>query len=248
MIPEIFTHRSIRRYKADPVPEAVLQRILEAGVRASNTGNMQVYSMVVTTDPALRDQLAPCHFNQPMARQAPVQINFCADVRRFSLWCRQRGAEPVYDNFLWFVTGVIDASLASQNIALAAESEGLGICYLGTPLYTAGRIVEILGLPAGVIPVTTLVMGYPEETPPLTDRLPLEGVVHRERYTDYTPDAIDAIWGEREQSAFTQELLKVNDLPSLARVFTERRYKGEDNLLFSRSYFETLRKQGFFNQ
>lgn len=248
MIPEISNHRSIRRYKSDPVPEEVLRRMLEAGIRASNTGNMQVYSMVVTTDAALREELAPCHFNQPMVRQAPVLITFCADIRRFSLWCRQRGAEPVYDNFLWFVSGVIDTTLVAQNVALAAQSEGLGICYLGTAVYSADRIIEILNLPEGVVPVTALVAGYPDETPPLTDRLPLEGVVHRERYTDYTPEAIDAIWHEKEESAFTRELILTNELPTLASIFTQRRYSGKDNLLFSRSYFETIRKQGFFNQ
>ncbi len=248
MIPEIISHRSIRRYKPDPVAPEVLQRILEAAVRASNTGNMQVYSMIVTTDPALRAELAPCHFNQPSVLEAPVLVTFCADVRRFSLWCRQRGAEPVYDNFLWFLSGVIDTILASQNMSLAAESEGLGICYLGTAVYNAGRIIEILDIPEGVIPVTAVTVGYPAENPPLTDRLPLEGVVHYEKYRDYTPEAIDALWAQTEASALTAELLRVNDLPSLARIFTERRYKGEDNLAISRAYFETMKKQGFFNQ
>ena len=70
--------------------------------------------------------------------------------------------------------------------ALAAEVHGLGICYLGTTLYNADRIIEILELPGNVIPVTTLVLGYPDESPGLTDRLPLEGFVHYEKYKDYT--------------------------------------------------------------
>ena len=184
MIPEIFSHRSIRSYLPEPVPEEVLRRILEAGVRASTTGNMQLYSLVVTTSPDIKERLAPCHFNQPMVTQAPVVITFCADIRRFSLWCRQRGAEPQYDNFVWFVNSMIDTILTSQNIVLQAENEGLGICYLGTTTYNAQEIAEVLGLPEGVIPVTTLTMGYPDKMPPLTDRLPLEGVVHRERYHD----------------------------------------------------------------
>ena len=94
----------MRSYKSDPVDERLLERILEAGVRASNTGNMQVYSIVVTTDPAIRQELSPCHFGQPMVTGAPVVLTFCVDVRRFSLWCRQRGAEPGYDNFVWFLS------------------------------------------------------------------------------------------------------------------------------------------------
>ena len=119
---------------------------------------------------------------------------------------------------------------------------------LGTTIYNADRIAEVLRLPEGVLPVTTVTLGWPEEMPPLTDRLPLEGVVHRERYEDYTPETIDRIWAEREASPETAELLRANGLPNLARIFTERRYTAEDNRLFSRKYFDMLKKQGFFNQ
>ncbi len=248
MIKEIAEHRSIRRYKDTPVPAEVMRRVLEAGVRASNTGNMQVYSIIVTTDAALRERLAPCHFNQPCAVQAPALLTFCADVNRFSLWCRARGAEPAYDNFIWFVNAMTDAVLASQNVALEAEANGLGICYLGTTAYNAPKIAEILDLPRGVIPVTALTVGYPDEAPPLTPRLPLEAVVHDQTYRNYTDADLDRLWSEREASDETVKLLEINALPNLARIFTERRYKGDDNLAFSRSYFEALREQGFFNQ
>ena len=244
----IFTHRSIRKYKSDPIPQEVLHRILEAGTRASNTGNMQAYSMIVTTDEKIREQLAPCHFNQPMVRQAPVLITFCADIHRFSMWCRQRGAEPEYDNFLWFVNASIDALLAAQNVILEAENHGLGICVLGTTTYTADKIIDILKLPKGVVPVTALVVGYPDDNPPLTDRLPLEAVVHYDTYQEYTPEKIDAFWAQREASEETEKLLEINGLPNLARIFTEKRYPGKDNVPFSRAYFEALKKQGFFNQ
>lgn len=248
MIKEIKEHRSVRKYKSDPVPEQVLEEILTAGTRASNTGNMQIYSMVVTTSPELRAALAPCHFNQPCAVQAPVLITLCADINRFEKWCRQRGAEPQYDNFVWFVNAVTDTILASQNVALEAEAHGLGICYLGTTLYTAERISEILKLPRGVVPVTTITVGYPDGETPLTDRLPLDAVVHYDTYRDYSPEDIDRLWAEREASEETRSLIKQNGLPNLARIFTDRRYKAEDNAAFSRSYLEFVKKQGFFNQ
>ena len=248
MIKEIANHRSIRQYKDTPVPEDVLREILEAGTRASNTGNMQLYSMVVTRSHELRKKLAPCHFNQPSVMQAPVHITFCADIHRFSAWCRQRGADPVYDNFAWFVSAAVDATLASQNVALEAEAHGLGICYLGTVIYTSEKIAEILNLPKGVVPVAAIVMGYPDQQPPLTDRLPLDGIVHYETYHDYSSEDIDRIWAEREASAETADLLKINELPNLARIFTEKRYVAQDNLTISRDYLEFIKKQGFFNQ
>lgn len=248
MIKEISNHRSIRKYKDTPVPEEILTEILKAGTRASNTGNMQLYSMVVTRSRELREKLSPCHFNQPSVLQAPVHITFCADINRFNKWCRQRGAEPAYDNFGWFVNAAVDATLASQNVALEAEAHGLGICYLGTVIYTTEKIAEILELPEGVVPVAAIVMGYPDQQLPLTDRLPLDGVVHHETYKDYSEQDIDRIWADREASEETAALLNINELPNLARIFTERRYKAEDNLAISRSYLEFIKKHGFFNQ
>ncbi|MEG0499120.1 MAG: NADPH-dependent oxidoreductase, partial [Alistipes sp.] len=101
-------------------------------------------------------------------------------------------------------------------------------------------------LPAGVIPLTTIVMGYPAEEPALTDRLPLNAVVHYEKYTDYTAPEIDELWAEREESELTKALLRENKLPNLAQVFTQNRYRKEDNLAISKSYFELLKQQGFF--
>jgi len=124
----IFQHRSIRKYKPDPVSPEVLKQILEAGTRASTTGNMQVYSMVVTTDQSIRQKLWEAHFKQNMVLEAPVHITFCADFNRFTKWCTYREAEPGYDNFLSFFTAAIDALLVSENVALAAEEYGLGIC------------------------------------------------------------------------------------------------------------------------
>jgi nitroreductase len=248
MINAIFQHRSIRKYKPDPIPGEIMDRILEAGTRASTTGNMQVYSMVVTTDEDLKKQLWEAHFKQDMVLQAPVHITFCADFNRFNQWCGQRKADPGYDNFLSFFTASIDALLASQNVVLEAESNGLGICYLGTATYMADRIIDVLGLPAAVVPVAAIVLGYPDEEPPLTDRLPLRAVVHKEKYQDYSEQEIDEIYGEKENSELTASLLEENQKETLAQVFTDNRYTRKDNVHFSRQFLEVIRKQGFFNQ
>ena len=247
MIKQIAEHRSHRRFKPDAIPAEVMKEMLKAATRASNTGNMQAYSIVVTTDPELLARLAPTHFNQPAAH-APAIVTFCADIRRFSRWCELRGATPEYDNFVWFLGAMTDAVLASQNLALEAEAAGLGICYLGTTFYNAPEISEILRLPQGVIPVMALSCGYPATEVPLTDRLPLEAVVHRDTYHDPADNEIKSFWTERESSPETAELLRANDLPNLARIFTERRYKGDDNRTFSRKYFDHMVEKGFFNQ
>lgn len=243
----LFNHRSIRKYKPIPVDDTILDQILLAGTRASTTGNMQVYSMIVTRDEENKRKLWECHFKQDMVLQAPVLVTFCADFNRFNQWCRQRKAEPGYDNFLSFFTAAIDVLLASQNVVVAAEENGLGICYLGTTTYMADKIIEILDLPEGVVPVTTLVIGYPDEHPVLTDRLPLNGLIHHEKYHPYTEGQIDEIYKEKEEMPLTAELLEENKLETLAQIFAHRRYTKKDNVYFSGKYLEVINKQGFMN-
>ncbi len=247
MTDTILNHKSIRKYRSDSIDEKILEEILIAGTRASTTGNMQVYSMVVTKDESIRKQLWECHFKQEMVLQAPVHITFCADFNRFNKWCRQRKAVPGYDNYLSFFTAAIDALLVSQNVCLAAEERALGICYLGTATYNARKIIDILQLPSGVVPVAAIVMGYPEEDQPLTDRLPLEGVVHYEKYKDYSPVDIDRIYADKEALQQTLDLLEVNKKETLAQVFTDNRYKKQDNVHFSREFLDVIREQGFMN-
>ena len=244
----ILSHRSIRKYKPDPSPRKCWKIFYGQELLLSTTGNMQVYSMVVSKEIEIRKLLWEVHFKQDMVLQAPVHITFCADFNRFNLWCRLRNAEPGFDNFLSFFTAAIDALLVSQNISLAAEYQGLGICYLGTATYNADRLIEILNLPRGVVPVAALVMGYPDENPGITERLPLEAVIHHEKYSDFTIDMIDEIYRLREASDQTKQLLEKNGKETLAQIFTDNRYTKKDNEFFSAKYLEIIRKQGFLDQ
>lgn len=244
----ISEHRTIRKYKPDPVPSPVMNQILEAASRASTTGNMQVYSIIVTTEPGLKERLWGLHFRQNMVKEAPVLLTFCADFNRFNKWCLQRKADPGYDNFLSFLTAAIDALLAAQNATLAAEDLGLGVCYLGTTTYMAEEIASVLACPQGVVPVTTLVIGYPDESPGLTDRLPMEAIVHLEQYQDPGPEDIDLFYAAREALPLTQRLLEENQLETLAQIFTQKRYTQTDNVHFSRKLLDFLQRAGYMNQ
>ncbi len=247
MLNTIIEHRSIRSFTDKAIDKAILEKILYAGTRASTTGNMQVYSMVVTTQHKLKEQLWEAHFKQDMVKQAPVIITFCADFNRFNTWCMLRGAKPGYDNFLSFFTAAIDALLAAQNVALAAEAFGLGICYLGTTTYMAERLIQILNLPKFVVPVTTLAIGYPNEYPELTDRLPVDGVTHFETYKDYTTEDINRIYQEKESLGSSRKLLEENKKATLAQIFTDNRYTKKDNVTFSKALLKVIKKQGFMN-
>ncbi|MGD0340432.1 MAG: nitroreductase family protein [Bacteroidales bacterium] len=240
--------RSIRKYSKRPISNKLLDDILLKGCRASTTGNMQVYSIIITRSQEKKLELAPCHFNQKMVTEAPVVLTFCADFNRFNKWCRMRKADPGYDNFLSFFTAAIDALLVAQTLCVAAEAEGLGICYLGTTTYMADKIIEVLKLPAGVVPVTTVTLGWPAEKPELVDRLPLEAVIHDEVYSDYTTMDIEALYKMKEMRSDNIQFVKENSKETLAQVFTDVRYTKEDNITFSKMLLQVLKDQGFMNQ
>ena len=241
----IKNRRTIRKYQSKEVSDELLNELLTTSFRAPTMGNMQLYSVVITRDEAMKEKLSPVHFNQPMVKGAPVVLTFCADFNRFSKWCEQRKAVPGYDNFLSLMNAVTDALLVTQNFTTLAEEKGLGTCFLGTTLYNAGGIIDVLQLPKLVLPVATLTVGYPAEMPPQPDRLPLEGIIHHEIYKDYTSEDIDRIHEVKESLPENKEFVRINNTQTLAQIFTDIRYKKADNEAMSASLMEVLKKQGF---
>jgi nitroreductase len=244
----LLNRRTIRKYTTDDISDKLLSDIMSMGIRSSTTGNMQVYSIIVTRDESKKKELAPLHFNQKMITEAPVVLTFCADFNRFNKWCKLRNAEPGYDNFLSFLTAAIDALLVAQTVSIAAESKGLGICYLGTTTYMAHKLIEVLKLPKGVVPVTTITLGWPSEIPEQVDRLPPEAVIHNEMYKDYSENDIIRIYREKENRTDSQQFVNENNKETLAQVFTDVRYKKADNVHFSKILLQVLEDQGFMEQ
>jgi len=244
----LLDRRTIRKYSDSPVDDKLLNDILTMGCRASTTGNMQLYSIIVNRDDEKKRELAPLHFNQKMITEAPVVLTFCADFNRFNKWCLMRKAEPGYDNFLSFITAATDALLVAQTVCIAAEAQGLGICYLGTTTYMANKIIEVLNIPKGVVPVTTVTMGWPYGQTEQVDRLPLDAVIHREQYFDYTNKSIESYYHEKERREDSLQFVHENKKETLAQVFTDVRYKKTDNIHFSNMLLQVLKDQGFMEQ
>lgn len=246
MIESMKNRRTIRKYTTQDIPNEVLNELLEIAARASNTGNMQLYSVVVTRDKANKEKLAPAHFNQPMITSAPAVLTFCADANRFVKWAEQRNAEAGFDNLQTFIASTIDAMLFAQSFCNAAEDKGLGICYLGTTTYNADKIIEALSLPRLVVPIVTVTVGYPEQPlPDLSERLPLAAIIHQESYQDYTPSSIDELYKEKEELEINRQFVKENNKETLAQVFTDIRYTKANNEYFSDVLLKVLKEQGF---
>ena len=255
VIEAIYRHRSIRKYKPEPVPEELLTEILSAGIRASSSGNMQVYSIIVTRDRELREQLHTPHLFQKMVLDAPILLTFCADFYRMRRWLEISDAPDNFDNFMSFMVAAIDAVLVSQNVALAAEANGLGICYMGSTLANCDEIGRILKLPHGVVPVVGYSLGYPDEQPAPRDRLPLDGLVHDEVYRDYTSDRIREIYREREVKGWERymsyprlrQMVEDSGVKNLAQLYTTVKYTRESHQEYSRKVLDYLKEQEFMN-
>lgn len=241
----ITTRRSIRKYAATPVSDTLLHRLISDASRTQTMGNLQFYSVVVTRSDEMKQRLAPAHFNQPMVTEAPVVLTFCADTRRTTLWAEHRQASPGYDNMLSYQNAATDALLFCQTFCNLAEEEGLGCCFLGTTVYMPHMIIDTLQLPSLVMPVATITLGWPAEQPPLTDRLPLDAIMHSETYADYTPQRIDQLYAEKEALPENQEFVRINHKQTLAQVYTDCRYTRKDNEAMSEGLLEALRHQGF---
>ena len=241
----LLTRRTIRRYSNEPVDDSLLERLMDQAKRTQTMGNLQLYSVVVTRSEDIKKQLAPAHFNQPMVTEAPVVLTICADFNRTSKWARYRQAEPGYDNFLSFMNAATDALLYTQTLCCLMDEQGLGYCYLGTTLYQPQQIIDILQLPRLVMPVATLTVGWPDEEPVQTDRLPLASFIHSDIYQDYTSSAIDHHYRYKESLSENQRFIEENHKETLAQVFTDVRYTKKDNEAMSDGLLEALRHQGF---
>lgn len=237
--------KTIRKYAAKDVSDDLLNALLEEAERTQTMGNLQLYSVVVTRSAEMKAKLAPAHFNQPMVEGAPVVLTFCADFRRTTVWAENRNATPGYDNFLSFMNAATDALLYCQTFCNIAEEQGLGACFLGTTVYMPQMIIDTLKLPKLVMPVATITLGWPDENPPQSDRLPLKAILHEETYTDYTPESINEFYSEKESLPENKHFVEINNKETLAQVFTDCRYTKKDNEAMSAGMIEALKRQGF---
>ena len=241
------TRASVRKYSSRPVDDELLNRLLAEAEHTQTMGNLQLYSVVVTRSEEQKKRLAPAHFNQPMVEGASAVLTFCADYNRTTEWAKQRKGHPGYDNFLSYQNAATDALLFCQRFCDLAEAAGLGLCFLGTTVYQPQRIVDVLQLPRLVMPVATITLGWPDETPAVSERLPLTAIRHDEVYQPVTPSTIDRDYKAKEELPVNKEFVRVNGTETLAQIFTDIRYTAKDCVAMSEGLLACLRHQGFLD-
>ncbi|WP_438350588.1 oxygen-insensitive NADPH nitroreductase [Paenibacillus sp. FA6] len=175
-------HRSIRKYKPDPISDNELEQILLSAQAASTSSNIQAYSVVAIRDPERKKLLAELAGNQKHIIESSVFLVWCADLNRIKVAIELHEDTKMHQNVELFLLGTIDATLAAQNAVIAAESLGYGIVYIGGIRLNPKEVSELLELPPLVYPVFGLCIGVPDQEPDIRPRLPLTAVYHKEVY------------------------------------------------------------------
>ncbi len=191
------SHRSIRKFSSQPVTDLVLEQILLAGQSAATSSFLQGTTAIRVRNPESRQKLAAYAGSQPYVASAPEFLVFCADLRRAGNCCTTYGKSFSGDYTEHFIIATVDAALMAQNAVVAAESLGLGICYIGGIRNNPREVSDLLKLPEGVYPVFGLCLGYPDQNPEVKPRLPLSVIVKNEVYDDSADQAAIAVYDEQ---------------------------------------------------
>ena len=186
-------HRSIRKFTSSPIDAALFQRLVEAGQAAASSSFLQGVTIMRVTDPNKRAAFKEITGGQAYVEAAPEFLVFCADLSRPMRCCTEHGGSPSEGLTEHFIIATVDVALYAQNVAVAAESAGLGICYIGAIRNDAARSAELLGLPQQVYPVFGMCIGWPDQDPEVKPRLPVSVVLKENSYSiDGEAEAIAA--------------------------------------------------------
>jgi nitroreductase/FMN reductase [NAD(P)H] len=180
----LLDRRVTRRYRPDPVPDALLDTVLAGAQSAPAKSDLQQYSILVTRDPAKIAAIADAIGTMPWIKDAPVLLLFCGDIRRGRQVCALHGRAHANDSVDTFLNASVDAALAMGFCIMSAEAAGLGTCPISYVRNHLALIADVFGLPDGVFPVAGLTLGFAAARNATSPRLPPSVVVHRERYDD----------------------------------------------------------------
>lgn len=178
------SHRSIRKFTERPIEPELFDELVRAGQGAATSSFLQGATIVRVKDRDKREQIAQLAGNQPYVASAAAFMIFCADLKRAGNWCREYGKSFEGDFTEHFIIATVDVALMAQSMVCAAESAGLGICYIGGIRNNPGPVSKLLELPTGVYPVFGLCLGYPAQDPEVKPRLPLSVILKEDRYNE----------------------------------------------------------------
>jgi len=191
VIAQLKAHRSIRRFTGQAVADDLVAEIVRCGQAAPSSSNVQAATVIRVRDPEKLARLAEVAGGQDQVVTAGAFLVFCADLHRAKLACEMQGGTFVAGMTEHFIIATVDVALAAQNCVVAAESLGLGTCYIGALRNDPEAVARLLDLPVAVYPVFGLCLGWPGHAPEVKPRLPLEAVLKEDAYRE--PDSLEGI-------------------------------------------------------
>ena len=199
----MLAHRSVRRFSNRNMPDGLLEELIACGQQASTSSNLQAYTIIHIEDPDRKDALAKLCADQTQIHESAVFLAFCADLNRCKMAGELHDVVRFDGDFAEaLLLATVDVALVMQNVAVAAESAGLGICMIGAMRNHPGAVGELLELPDYVYAVSGLCIGYPNQEPEVKPRLPIGAVLHQERYLDDATHLTFLKDYDRDMSAF----------------------------------------------
>lgn len=226
--------KSVRSFEDRPIPAETRQLLLKAAFEAPTAGNQMLYTILDITDPALKAELAETCDHQPFIATAPLVLIFLADARRWLDTYRAAGLAPRRPGQGDILLAMADAVIAAQNTVVAAESLGLGSCYIGDILEHCEKVRALLSLPEEVLPAAMLVYGYPtaqQKARRKPERFAPEYIVFENAYRTLSPEEHRAMYLERE----AREGRPDADFERKVKAFWKRKYESDFSREMSRS-------------
>lgn len=237
ILESIHACKSVRAYTEQPIAQETLQKILQAACAAPTAGNQQLYTILNITDQGLKNTLAHTCDDQPFIASAPAVLIFCADCQKYYDLFEVTDCNPRTPGVGDLMLAVSDANIAAQNAVMAAESLGLGSCYIGDIMERAEEHRALLDLPPYVFPAAMLVMGYPTQHQigrRKPERCPLESIVCENAYERKDADELRKMMSSKWKRTSFEEW---------AEAFCARKYNSDFAREMSRSvaeYIETF--------
>lgn len=241
MIDILKSHTSVRKYTEEQIPKEKLYEMIEAAQHASSSHFVQAYSVIHVTDKKKMEELGKLSQNEYQFKTAPVALLFCADLKRLQYAAKLHDEKLEGGNVESFIVPIVDTAIFAQNFVIAAEAAGYGICYIGGVRNNPKEISELFDLPDYVIPLFGMTIGVPARKNEVKPRLPLEAVVHENRYDETKYDELLKQYDETMREYYLRRTRNKKDLTwtkSMADFVSVERRKHMKEFVQSKGFLQ----------
>lgn len=210
----IHQHSSMRSYTSEPIAKEMVETIIRAAQRSATSSNLQMWTAIAVTAPDIRSQLSRLCGNQAHVAAAPVFVAWCIDLHRLDVVCSLRDYTQSVEYVESFLVAATDTAIAAQTAVLAAESLGLGTCYIGALRNDPKGVIELLGLPRLTFPLFGMTFGWPAAQPNSKPRLPMAAVLHWQAYDE---DGLPSLLHEYDREMIATGTYEGRQVPAPGR-------------------------------